>query len=64
MYLRNLNTPKADYTHVTDPLVRGATHVHMPTLKGPLMYTGKGGVIPAAFDPTDPRTYRGPVYFT
>jgi len=30
----------------------------------PLMKTKNGGVIPAAFDPTDPNTWTRPVLFT
>lgn len=46
------------------PLLRaGAVSLALPGT-APLMTTGNGGAIPAAQDPTDPRTWRTPVVFT
>lgn len=38
--------------------------LHLPRGQEPMMDTGRGRVIPAAQDPTDPSTWRVPVVFT
>ena len=38
--------------------------VHLPYGYEPMMDAGRGTVIPAAQDPTDPSTWRVPVVFT
>lgn len=58
--------------HITDqrlwsrvPLIRGGSGgLTLPYRGQPLMSVGHGGMIPAAQDPTDPRTWQVPVVFT
>jgi len=42
----------------------GHQGVHLAGGQVPMMNTGRGRCIPAAQDPTDPRTWRVPVVFT
>lgn len=58
--------PTPDNHDVQVPIARGgAPGLHLPYRSGePLMRIGHGGVIPAAQDPTDSRTWRVPVVFT
>lgn len=46
-------------------LFRASVHsLAFPYSPAPLMRTANGGWIPAAQDPTDPKTWRTPVVFT
>lgn len=57
--------PAPDNHDVQAPIIRaGAPGLHLPYRGEPLMKIGHGGVIPAAQDPTDPRTWQVPVVFT
>lgn len=58
--------PTPDNHDVQGGIVRsGALGLQLPMVTGePMMRVGHGGVIPAAQDPTDSRTWRVPVVFT